>query len=745
MEGKRLTDVFDQDQKTHVVPISREFSIPITVEHQQNHHDGADSIDNSTSLSVTDHERPSQILFDRATRYAKTLSSRAENLVHHHKKQRAIKVKRRSAGAARAAVLVSFVLTVVQIFHPFAPLADATKAATIRKVQAGLVEMHTGQQLLATKQFEQARQHFVLAASDFQSGHTVLSSLGQTSRTLPYVAPDSVAVADALVESAHNLAEAGIDAAELLQNISASLNNLQVPSTTDPLQKVSSLLTALISNNQKNSDLADSILHYTDAANQLITAHAAEPVANDQLENARLKMVDMLPPLISASTALSALFHNLPALLGMDRNRRYLILFQNNRELRPMGGFIGSFATMILKKGGLDAFSIETNIYKRDNTFDKAFEVTAPYPISTILPKWYMRDANWDVDVSKSAAQVAWFFKQEGGTDVDGVIAIDTTFMENFLKLTGPVEVPSQNITVTDQNFASAVQYKTEKEYLENPEVNALNEPKKVLADMFPIFLQKIVLKVKENPLSISDVFGQMIAEKHFLFNSFFDAGSAIVNASHLNNPLPAHGDFLMISNANLGGYKSSLNIVQKVDVEVTPTDHETLLHTVVVTRSHTGSTAWPDGDNHNFTRIVIPYNSLYLSSKSNGTEASLDNTQAQIQKVSLGDEPSGTKAQDIPGYQTIGHWFTTPVGQTRVATFVYETPLSFDIYGREMYDFAYLKQPGWLSDNLTVNFDNSQGIEFNIAEPHFHQVRFVDASWHIPLTHTSGLSKLLF
>ena len=59
------------------------------------------------------------------------------------------------------------------------------------------------------------------------------------------------------------------------------------------------------------------------------------------------------------------------ARMFLGLNGKYLILFQNNTELRPSGGFIGSFAEADFKKGAIQNYSFETNIYKRDKTYSQ--------------------------------------------------------------------------------------------------------------------------------------------------------------------------------------------------------------------------------------------------------------------------------------------------------------------------------------------------------------------------------------
>lgn len=614
-------------------------------------------------------------------------------------------------------------LMVVQVI-PFNALASKAEDSVSSQALSGWKKLEQADAALKTQDYQNARQLFSQAEQNFQATDRILRQTGQASLILPYLSGSSnYSTAQALLLTAIDIAKAGGETAVLMQNLQSSLHEQpkHLPSD-DPFANISEILQTILNNSSQNRQHADAIAAYAHDAETVMFGYASKRVSNPDLEKMRLTAWQKMPAFVYGADTTSSLLANLPSLLGAGRNRRYLILFQNNNELRPSGGFLGSFGTTILKDGKVDGFAVETNIYKRDETFSKVGRIAAPYPLTKLTPDWFMRDANWDVDFTESMKRTAWFYKQEGGVDVDGVLAIDSSLIVELLKITGPIEIPKQNITMTADNFVEQAIYKSEREYLTNASVNAANEPKTFIADMFPLLLKKLSQSIQDNPTPVMHLLGTMIQEKHLLFAPFFAEGQTIVAKTHLDNALPVGDDFLLISNSNIGGLKSSLHIDQNVTITIEPTSHNTLLHTVHITRTHTGTYTWPDGDNHNYIRLAIPKDARYLESSSSGAEPDILETDADID------------VHDT--YQTIGRWLTTPVGSNRDATFSYETAVNSTALGSKMYYFHYVKQPGWTSDNLRVSFKDANGWAFHTDQPIYaNRAQKANAEWVLPLS----------
>ncbi|MBI2190103.1 MAG: DUF4012 domain-containing protein, partial [Candidatus Levybacteria bacterium] len=88
----------------------------------------------------------------------------------------------------------------------------------------------------------------------------------------------------------------------------------------------------------------------------------------------------------------------LPSLLGDPEDKKYLVLFQNDNELRPTGGFITAYAIFRLEKGVVHV-DTSSDIYNLDNTLLN--KPKAPEPILKYLPNvatLNLRDSNLSAD-----------------------------------------------------------------------------------------------------------------------------------------------------------------------------------------------------------------------------------------------------------------------------------------------------------------------------------------------------------
>lgn len=141
----------------------------------------------------------------------------------------------------------------------------------------------------------------------------------------------------------------------------------------------------------------------------------------------------------------------LPAILGWEGSRRYLVLTQNPAELRPTGGYIGSFGTVTFDKGRITERRFQ-DVFLLDLPWDYPF-VTPPPALARYLlgptQPWQLADANWSPDFPTSAQEAVRLYRNEGGSGaVDGVLGITTYTIDELLAITGPVTVPAYDVTI---------------------------------------------------------------------------------------------------------------------------------------------------------------------------------------------------------------------------------------------------------------------------------------------------------
>jgi len=152
-------------------------------------------------------------------------------------------------------------------------------------------------------------------------------------------------------------------------------------------------------------------------------------------------------------------FGGLPLVNEIDKilgDKTYIVLLQNNTELRASGGFMGSFVKLKTQNSKLKTMEVE-DIYQPDGQVVGYVEPPAPIKKAFPFGSWKLRDANWDVDFSVAGEQIAWFLEQ-GGEKVDGIIAVNLSFVNLLLGYLGEIKTVTYDERVTAQNLAQLAQ-----------------------------------------------------------------------------------------------------------------------------------------------------------------------------------------------------------------------------------------------------------------------------------------------
>ncbi|KKS60171.1 MAG: hypothetical protein UV27_C0015G0001, partial [candidate division WWE3 bacterium GW2011_GWA1_42_46] len=116
--------------------------------------------------------------------------------------------------------------------------------------------------------------------------------------------------------------------------------------------------------------------------------------------------------------------------------KRYMIIMQNDKELRPTGGFMTNYATFKIANGLLDSDFTSKDMYSVDLTLD-LIDATYDFPDPPaaygkylLVERWYARDMNYSPDFVTSMDQFLRFYNMAGRIDpvevkpVDGIFAI---------------------------------------------------------------------------------------------------------------------------------------------------------------------------------------------------------------------------------------------------------------------------------------------------------------------------------
>jgi hypothetical protein len=159
----------------------------------------------------------------------------------------------------------------------------------------------------------------------------------------------------------------------------------------------------------------------------------------------------------------AAWLHLAPSLLGVAAPERFLVEFMDRGELRPTGGFIGSYGVLTIQGGKIQPFTLN-DVYTLDVPYLSRVGNPAPprgygwWPFGG----WGLRDSNLSGDFPTSARLGMQALQTEGGPVVRGVIAITAPVMERVLGLVGAVPLPEYGVTVTAHNLEPLIRLYTE-------------------------------------------------------------------------------------------------------------------------------------------------------------------------------------------------------------------------------------------------------------------------------------------
>ncbi len=151
-------------------------------------------------------------------------------------------------------------------------------------------------------------------------------------------------------------------------------------------------------------------------------------------------------------------------LLGQFTPKNYLVLLQNNMELRPTGGFIGSFILLTVDNAEVTAQKLY-DVYDADGQLSGY--VKPPTAISNYLGEasWHLRDSNWDPDFAISAKRAEWFLDKSLNIQVDGVVGVDLEVLRKIIEVAGPLNVLDYRSELTADNFYAQIQTEVHKEF----------------------------------------------------------------------------------------------------------------------------------------------------------------------------------------------------------------------------------------------------------------------------------------
>ena len=553
--------------------------------------------------------------------------------------------------------------------------------------------------------FEQAELQFANAQGSIDGLGTgvklILSSLTQTKKTYKSNR--------ALLKIGEELSIAGARISEGLSSLKDQINPTPATRIAMLQMYLASAQPHLISaqNNLKNVDVSELAGTYKETFSQLNST---------------------LPILTSSNQQFLDLYQTISEIIGANGSKHYLLVFQNNMEMRATGGFMGSFAEITVHDGLIEKFNVPGG-----GTYDLQGwlkeNLVSPWPLQLISAKWEFQDANWFPDFPTSARQILQFYQSAGGSDVDGVIAVNASFVQNLIGLLGPVEMVEFGRTIDENNFINETQKIVETEYDKTE-----NKPKEFIGMLAPKLLEKTKTLSPEQFLMFAESLNKGLSEKDIqIYFTQNNLQKSVLANGWGGEIKPTDKDYLMVVNTNIGGGKTDGVITDKIDMDISIEPNGDMINKLVISRTHNGinNTEFTGVNNVNFLRVYVPKGSVLL--RANGfsiprsslfetpdAEWIVDKDLQYANDSYIIDPISKTQTYEEDGKTVFGNWTQTKPGSTSTVTFEYKLPFGMQelikpigwierasaLLGNtntDYYSLTIQKQPGVLQRETTV------------------------------------------
>jgi hypothetical protein len=370
----------------------------------------------------------------------------------------------------------------------------------------------------------------------------------------------------------------------------------------------------------------------------------------------------------------------LTSLVAPGTDVRLLVVAQDTYELRPAGGYIGSYGVVRFAQGrvALERYDASEALPFPDPPMEP------PAALAPALPQaWAMSNGNWWPDFPTSARTVAELFRRQGGGAVDGVVAVTEDAAGRLVGVVEPVQVPGYVEPVVEAGFGQRALYEV-----------GLKEPRDVPRKKFLISLAAVLfdelLALPESELpQLGEALGRSVRTGE-LQVWFADEGrQALVAPTALSGSLPAvDGDFLMLVDANMSGSKANLGLVKEATYRVRREDGRWRAHLEVVVRNEAP-----------FDPRLNPYYNGYLRVYAPG---------GSRLTVARPDQGEAGPAPDGP-YQVFAQLLDVAPGAEQRVAFDYELPDG--VAEGERYRLTWVRQVGTPRDVLAADAMGAKGM----------------------------------
>lgn len=598
--------------------------------------------------------------------------------------------------------LFYFLIILILLVLPFKVMSyyfdlNVLKDKILNRSQSGISSFLAGAQKAAGADWSGANSEFSLAGQDFLDAATELENINKA--LLP-LASLSANPKIKLAAESQKLIAIGSAAASLGENLSAAFDSLFHNPEPD--------IVRILDDFAIHGRLVESDLN-------IIQKNLAEININNipsDYQEDFLMLRGKVDELSGGLTSFITSLRSFREFLGLSQDKRYLLVFQNNTELRASGGFLGSYALVDLHNGKIKNLEVPGG-GSYDTEAGLKRQVVAPAPLWLVNPQWHFWDCNWWPDWPTSARNIMWFYEKSDGPTVDGVISFTPTVIEDLLRIIGPIDLRDKYGLVIDaDNFWENVQNVVESKDQgkdggsalsqsnlvasssllidQDLERNVSNKPKKIIGDLMAEILEILPQKLdKENLIKMLSLAESNLSSKQILFY-FTDPQLQTIVSDHnwAGEMLPTSYDYLSVINTNIAGQKSDRVMAEEINLESSVLSDGSVINILTINRRHQGvkNEAFTGVRNVNWLRVYVPLGSQLLSASGFSEpdahyfsfpeeDWEINPVLAKNENIFSLDPDSGLKIYQENGKTVFANWVMVDPGQSALITIKYRLP----------------------------------------------------------------------
>jgi hypothetical protein len=347
--------------------------------------------------------------------------------------------------------------------------------------RAGRADLQQAAAALRAQQIDVARAEFAAADSHFDDARGALHGMGPllpAARTIP-MARVQVRGLETMIDVGRLLATAG----SRLTDATA-----MVLDAKDDERPLSDSLGQLKGVERALQDAVSALGMARQRTEALDGYRLLGPLGSTR-SKLKLELADAEPRAARAYNGLRLLLW----MLGADRPTRLFVFSQNPDEVRPTGGYIGTYGVMEGRAGRARLLSYNAMgswVQAHPKAVVPVEKAPTPFGYATPPQPQQLANVNSSPDWPSAARLAQRLWERGGEQPVNGAVSLMPQTLARITRVLGPVRMPAYGETITADNLVARLDYYTHREAIRN-ESSAVR--KQFITDLAPVIVKRLL------------------------------------------------------------------------------------------------------------------------------------------------------------------------------------------------------------------------------------------------------------